>query len=151
MHRGRKDSIIAKFNKLDFHDDVLTAVRIHPSRTGSNFTRIEFELLDNIARFAKVLSFRSCANFRFVADFDVLTDNSKAGNTWASTAKGDAGRMKRFVKAQISHWRTAYMPPMPKDKPIRKKLKSIEDYILFRLSFFGGTAEVLAKKYRLSR
>jgi len=151
MKRGSKQALIAKFNKLDFHDDVLTGLTVRPPRTRSNFTRIDFEFLDHSTRSGKILSFYSCANFRFVADFDVLADNLNAGNTWASAAKGDVTRMKKFVMTQQSHWRTVYMPPMPKDKPIRRKLRSIKGYILFRLSFFGGTAEVLSKNYRLRR
>lgn len=97
-----------------------------------------------------MLSFHSCANFRFVVDFDVLAYQWFFG-TDGSVAKTDVQRMRRFVRAQMSHWRTTYMPPMPKDEPIRKKMASIRSYILFRVAFFGGTVEVLAKNYRLSR
>ena len=83
-------------------------------------------------------------------DFDVLADNWPF-NTEALTAKTDLRTMLKIVRAQRSHWRTTYMPPMPKDKPIRKKLGSIRSYTLFRVAFFGGTAEVLAKSYTLSR
>ncbi len=76
-----------------------------------------------------MLSFHGCANFRFVMDFDVLADNWYLGNTEASVARTDVKRMREFVGAQMSDWRTTYMPPMPKDKPIRKKLESIRSYI----------------------
>jgi hypothetical protein len=36
---------------------------------------------------------------------------------------------------------------MPKDKPIRKKLAAIRSYHLFRIDFFGGTVEILAKSF----
>ncbi len=83
-------------------------------------------------------------------DFDVLADRWYFG-TSGCVARTDVHRMKKFVRAQKSHWRTTYMPPMPKDMPIQKKLKSIRNYVLFRLEFFGGTAEILAKNYSLSR
>jgi hypothetical protein len=51
----------------------------------------------------------------------------------------------------MSHWRTTYMPPTPKDKPVRRKLACLRNFILFRVAFFGGTAEILAKNYRLRR
>ena len=51
----------------------------------------------------------------------------------------------------MPHWRTTYMPPMTKDKPVRKKLASLRSYILFRVAFFGGTAEILAKHYNLGQ
>ena len=82
-------------------------------------------------------------------DFDVLADNSQAGNTNTSVATTDVKRMKKFVRAQVSHWRTTYMPPTPKNKPIRQKIKQIRSYTLFRVAFFGGTAEVLAKQFKL--
>ena len=151
MKRAAKGAVADRFNKLDFHDDGLTGLTVQPPRGRNNFTRIEFELQDYSTDSVKVLSFHSCANFRFVMDFDVLADNWHFGNTEACVAKTDLRRMRRFVRAQMSHWRTTYMPPMPRNKPIGKKLASIRSYILFRVAFFGGTAEVLAKSYRFSR
>jgi hypothetical protein len=81
-------------------------------------------------------------------DFDVLAFQWFFG-THGSNARADLRRMRKFVMSQTSHWRTTHAPPMPKDKPIRKKLESIKNYILFRVSFFGGTAEILAKNYKL--
>ena len=83
-------------------------------------------------------------------DFDALA------YTWffgveGSVAKTDVQRMTKCVRSQMSQWRTAYMPPMSKDQPISKKLKSIGSYILFEVRFFGGTAEVLANNYKLRR
>jgi hypothetical protein len=148
MTRSYKDSLAERFGQLDFHDDGLKSVRIRPPRDRNNFTRIDFELQDDSTGRLKTLSFRSCANFRFVMDFDVVADNWPF-NTRAVAAKTDLS-MRKFVETQKSHWRTTYMPPMPKDKPIRKKLRSIRSYILFRVAFFGGTAEILAKNYGVS-
>jgi hypothetical protein len=151
MKRTDKNAVADRFNKLDFHDDGLTGLAIHPPRGRNNFTRIDFELRDDSTGSVKVLSFHSCANFRFVVDFDVLADNWYGGNTESSVAKTDVARMRKLVRAHMSHWRTTYMPPMPKDKPVRKKLASLRNFILFRVAFFGGTAEILAKNYRLER
>lgn len=41
------------------------------------------------------------------------------------------------------------MPPLPPDKPIRKKLTSIRKYRKFKIKFFGGTVEILAKGFKL--
>ena len=151
MKRAAKGAVADRFNKLDFHDDGLTGLTVQPPRGRNNFTRIEFELQDYSTDSVKVLSFHSCANFRFVMDFDVLADNWDGGNTESSVAKTDVTRMRKFVSAQMSHWRTTYMPPTPKDKPVRRKLASLRSFILFRVAFFGGTAEILAKNYRLKR
>jgi hypothetical protein len=151
MKRAAKSAIADRFNRLNFHDDGLTGLTVEPPRGRNNFTRIEFELQDYSTDSVKVLSFHSCANFRFVMDFDVLADNWYGGNTESSVAKTDVTRMRKFVTAQMSHWRTAYMPPTPKDKPVRRKLATIRSFILFRVAFFGGTAEILARSYRLRR
>lgn len=116
MKRADKNAVANRFNKLDFHDDNLTRFTIHPPRDRNNFTRIEFELQEDSTGAVKVLSFHTCANLRFLMDFDVLADNWYGGNTESSIAKTDVARMRKFVRAQMSHWRTAYMPPTPMDK-----------------------------------
>jgi hypothetical protein len=151
MKRTDKNAVADRFNKLDFHDDGLVGLTIHPPRGRNNVTRIDFELRDDSTDSVKVLLFHTCANFRFVMDFDVLADNWYGGNTESSVAKTDVMRMRKFVTAQRSHWRTTYMPPIPKDKPVRRKLATLRSFILFRVAFFGGTAEILARNYRLRR
>jgi hypothetical protein len=149
MTRNKNYAVANKFNKLDFHDDAFNSLRIYPPRSRHNFARVEFEFKDDSTKSIKVLTFNNCANFRFVSDFDVLADNWPAGNTKGSVANIDVKRMRKFVRSQLPQWRTTYMPPMPKNKPITKKLKSIPSYVLFRVAFFGGTAEILAKTYKI--
>ena len=151
MNQANKVAIASRFNKLDLHDDAFTSLKVYPPRSSSNFTRVDFEFQDDSTGAVKVLSFRSCANFRFIMDSDVLASNWHFGNTKACKARTDVSRMKKFVRAQQIHWRTTYMPPMPENMPIRKKLASIRSYVWFRVAFTGGTAEVLAKNYRLKR
>lgn len=151
MKQGPKVGISNRFNELDFHDDSFITFKTCPPRSRNASTKIELEFQDDSTGSLKVLSFHGCANLRFIMDFDVLADNWNLGNTKSSCAKTDVGRMRKFVRAQMPHWGTTYMPPMPKDKPVKKKLASIRGYILFRVAFFGGTAEVLAKNYRLTR
>jgi len=151
VQRKGKVGIANKFNKLDVHDDTLLSVKIHPPRSLSKFARIIFELQDDSSGAVKVLSFRSCANVRFVMDFDVLASNWHFGNTEGSSANTNISRMRLFIEANRAHWRTKYMPPIPKNKPIRNKLESIRSYVLFRVTFFGGTVEILAKNYSIGR
>jgi hypothetical protein len=148
MKTTGKNVVATKFNKLDFHDDTLIALRVYPPRSRNNLTNIDFEFRDDSTTRRKTLSFRSCANFRFVMDFDVLADQWFFG-THGSRAHADPRSMLKFVRNQMPHWRVEYMPPMPKDKPIRRKLQSIRNYMLFRIAFFGGTAEILAKRYTI--
>lgn len=136
----------ARFGKLDFHDDSLKFVRIHPGVKRGVGGRVDFSFADYTTKKAKSISFRECANLRCILDFDVLADN------WFAQTEGvdcinDAKRMEKFVRAQVAHWHVRYMPPTPKDRPIRRKIASIRRYHLFRVRFFGGTFEVLAKRY----
>ncbi len=136
----------ARFRKLDFHDDNLVSVKICPPPTGTSTARIDFEFQDDSTGATKLVSFRQCANLRYVMDFDVLTANWFA-QTKCFAVKDDADQARKFIRSQMAHWRVKYMPPMPKDKPIRKKLSEIRSYHLFRIEFFGGTAEILAKNF----
>lgn len=142
MRKAKKKS---SRSAVDLHDDNLLSVNVRLSRTETNVTQIDFRFRDDSARKEKVLSFRGCANLRYIMDFDVLADN------WFAQTKrfgDDADRktITRFVQAQMPHWNVRYMPPLPKDKPIRKKLSSTSSYRLFKITFFGGVAEILAKK-----
>jgi hypothetical protein len=83
-------------------------------------------------------------------DFDVLVDN------WFAQTDGVAARVgvshvQRFIRTQIPHWRVKYMPPSPRNKPIAKKMSLLGRYVLFKLRFFGGTVEVLARNFEMTR
>ncbi len=134
---------------MNFHDDNLTSVTVHAPQSGKNRTRIDFRLRDDSTDREKLLSFLDCANIRYVMDFDVLADNWFA-QTKTAIAKVNADQMKKLVRSQTVHWRTKYMPPQAKDKPVREKLSILGRYILFKVEFFGGTAEILARNYKLS-
>jgi hypothetical protein len=139
----------ARFSKLDFHDDNLVAVRISPPRKRASSTQIDFQFEDDSTGAMKLVSFHRCANLRYIMDFDVLAANWFA-QTKRFAAEADVNRVKSFVRAQMAHWHVEYMPPMPKDKPIIKKLAAIRSYHLFRIEFFGGTAEILAKSFSVT-
>lgn len=134
---------------LNLHDDNLVSIKVSLSKGRANTTRIEFLFCADSTGKAKLLSFKHCANFRYIMDFDVLTANWFA-QTEMFESEADPTKMRRFVQTQVPHWHVRYMPPQPKDKPIREKLSSIRSYSLFRIRFFGGTAEILAKSLSLS-
>jgi len=139
----------ARFRKLDFHDDNLASVEIYPPRKSTGAAQIDFQFLDDSTGSLKVVSFHRCANLRYVMDFEVMAANWFA-QTDRFAVESDVSRMKRFVRSQMVHWHTKYMPPMPRDKPIRKKLATIRSYHLFRIAFFGGTVEILAKSFSVN-
>jgi hypothetical protein len=146
MKENSNGTVALGFDKLDFHDDALASVTICPSRRKTHVTKIDFEFLDDSTGAKKFLSFRGCANLRFIMDFDVLADNWFA-QTEGVTSKIDSKQLRKFVRAQMAHWHVDYMAPSPKNRPIRRKLLSIRSYVLFKLRFFGGTVEVLAKDF----
>ena len=149
MRKRKVEAIAEKFNNLSFHDDNLTSVTVHALQSRRNRARVDFRLRDDSTDKEKLLSFMDCANIRYVMDFDVLADNWYA-QTQVSIAKIDAVQMKKFVLSQTAHWHVRYMPPIPKERPVRKKLAEVGKYVLFKLMFFGGTVEILAKNYKLS-
>lgn len=150
MRPSNGDRIARKFSNLNFHDDDLVSVTIQAPRRAADPAKIDFEFRDYSTREKKILTISGCANLRWFMDFDVLGDNWFA-QTEGATARTNVQEMRKFVLVQAPHWHVKYMPPSPKDKPIRKKLSSIRKYVLFRVSFFGGIVHVLAKNFTLRR
>jgi hypothetical protein len=146
MRTPHPREVVAEFNKLDLHDDGLASINVHPPPNRSNSAVVELQFRDDETGAVKILSFRDCANASYVMDFDVLASNWFA-QTERARALNETERMQRFVRGQLGHWHVKYMPPSPKDKPIRKKLLAIKRYALFRITFFGGTFEILAKSF----
>jgi hypothetical protein len=85
MTRTNNHAVANKFNMLDFHDDVFNSLRIYPPRSRRNFARVELEFKDDSTESVKVLTFYSCANLRFVADFDVLAQEQRCPKSRAAT------------------------------------------------------------------
>jgi hypothetical protein len=134
--------------RWDFHDDNLLAVNvISPRKTGA-LASVQIDLQDDATGAAKRLTVAGCANIRWVMDFNVLADNWFA-QTEGFTIHHDIEKMKRFVIQQRKHWRVTYMPPLPPEKPIIRKLASIRRYRLFQIKFYGGTVEILGQRITL--
>jgi len=137
MNRLNKVAVACRFNILDLHDDALIALKICPPRSRGHSTRIDFELQDDATGAHKVLSFLGCANFRFIVDFDVLADNWPF-NTKACTTKTNSRVIRKFVRAQMTHWRTTYMPPMPKTSQSEKSSNQFAATFCFESRFSGA-------------
>lgn len=148
LQKAGPDRIARKLIKLDIHDDNLITVKIHVPRTEKNDAAIEFELEDDGIGARKVLSFSGCANLRFVMDFDVMAQNCFA-QTYGAKCFNDRAKLKRFVRTQKAHWRVQFMPPTHPEMPIRRKLAGIRRYHLFKIKFYGGTFDILARNFQL--
>jgi hypothetical protein len=147
--KARHDRMAARFSKLNFHDDNLLLLEVHPPEKKASESRIDLHFRDYATRVTKVLSFRGCGNIRYVMDFDVLAANWFA-QTKGTTCHTDTSKMRGFVRSQKRDWHVRYMAPMAQDKPIRKKLSSIGSYCRFDVSFYGGSVQILAKSFALT-
>jgi hypothetical protein len=147
--KGSKQVVVKRFNELNLHDDNLVSLQVYPSRTKKNSTRIDFELEDYSTKKRKLLSFVGCANIRYLMDFDVLAANYFA-QIDGTISHSEPQKIEKLIQTQRAHWHVEYIPSERKDEPIRKKLSSLGQYALFRIAFFGGTIEILAKNFSLS-
>jgi len=143
--------VAKKFNALDFHDDNLLSARISPVGLGRRGATIELRIEVDTTGEIRVLRFLGCVNCMWNLDFDVLADNERVGNIHGSQAAVDLSAARQFVESMRRHWRTTYVPLSRKNHPIRRKLKELRRYTLFRLRFFGGTAELLARSSTLKK
>jgi hypothetical protein len=134
--------------RWDLHDDNLLAVNVIPPRKKGTLASVQIDLRDDSTGAEKRITVAGCANIRWVMDFNVLADNWFA-QTKDFTIHDDIEKMKRFVMQQKKHWRVTYMPPLPPEKPIMRKLASIRRYRLFLIRFHGGTIEVLGQRISL--
>jgi hypothetical protein len=144
----RAQSVANKFSELDFYDDKLVSISIRLAPTDKKKTDVNFRFEDDGTNKPKTLSLSDCANIRFSMDFDTMADNWYA-QTDRLSATADLQKLTKLVRAHVRHWRVQYMPPSSKTKPIDKKLSGIQNYVLFKIAFKGGTVELLAKSYRI--
>ena len=141
-----KSRVARRFGLLNLYDDNLVSLSFRIPQMTRNDTKIDLIFSEYLTGKRKSLSFTGAANMRFIMDFDLMADNFFA-QTHGVKSFSHSTKMRQFVLGQRSHWHTIYMPPSSKDQPIRKKLSTIKKYTLFRVTFHGGTVEVLAKNF----
>lgn len=148
-----KHQIMAAFNAYNLHDDTVQAVRILPSPSRRRQSTVEIDLTEYVSDKPRRLRLTGCANLSFIADFDVLTDNAFA-NTEGVQASGDEERIRQIVTAQMAHLNLDYgdSDEEPDEHhPTRRKLADLSPFILFRVTFYGGTLEVVARGFQITR
>ena len=151
--RKDKNRIIADFNSHNLHDDTVHAIRIVPSTSRRKYSHIEINLTEYGTNKARLLTLNGCANLSFVADFDVLTDNAFA-NTDSVQATDDEEAIRQILAEQMAYLNVEYWDKnsaLCDTHPTRRKLKDLTAYILFRVLFYGGTLQVVARGFRVSR
>ena len=150
--RKAKEQIVAEFNHHNLHDDTVHALRVIPSTTRRRSSRVEVDLTQYVTNRPRRLCLTGCANISFVADFDVLLRNAFA-NTERVQAIGDEQRIRQIMTEQMAHVNLEYVTlegEPSEHHPTRQKLRDVSAYILFRITFYGGTLEVIARGFKIT-
>lgn len=143
-----KHEIINDFNSYNFHDDLVVGINISPSDSSRKHSNIEIEFKEICYKKQRFLTLKQCANVSFVADFDVLTSQAFC-NTQGVIAIDDQQQIENLLNEQLDQLNveTCVWCDEP-EHPTRKKLLDVSPFILFVISFFGGTLKVVAKNFK---
>ena len=87
-------------------------------------------------------------NVSFTGDFDVLLDNAQAGNTSHTKVKTETEYILKTIDQQRQKWNVSYSGTRD---PLERKTKNIQKYMAFKVFFFGGSLEVVARNYKIKR
>jgi hypothetical protein len=78
--------------------------------------------------------------------FNLLKDNSGAGHTSHSIAKGGEKYLSKIIRKIESVSNIEYENM---ESPVNQKLTKISEYISFEIFFFGGKLVVIAKDFNV--
>ena len=133
------------FRQLDFHDDTLLDVRVSPAQQRGEGSIVEIRFRRGSGN--RVLQFSGCANLRVAMDFDVLAGNLPP-NTSRVDAHTDPALMRSLIHSQEKDWDVDYAGSST--SPLTRKLAGVNEYVFFRVQFFGGAVEVIAREYQVN-
>lgn len=136
------------FRKLDFHDDSLMGMRVLPAKhRGEGISSVvEIQLQQYSEKKLRVIRFSGCTNLRVAMDFDILADNFPP-NTSRVSADTGLGRIQNLMESQKHDWDVQYAGTAV--SPLSKKLAALTELIFFRVQFFGGAVDVIAREYQV--
>ena len=139
--------IAERFSELDFHDNTFVSMCVLPAQTRDDTTGsvIEIKLLQYLKQRTQVLRFLGCANLRAGIDFDVLANNLPP-NTSRVNSHVDANRMRELMQSQKRDWSVRYEGAKVRT-PLDIKLDSLGELVCFRVQFFGGAVDVIAREF----
>jgi hypothetical protein len=146
MHTAK--AIADRFRDLNFHDDTFVSMNILPAQTRNDFTGsvIEIQLSPYQSETRRVLQFIGCANLRVGLDFDVLAGNLPP-NTSRADAHVDANLMRELMQSQKHDWDVGYGSMR---SPLDAKLEVMDELVCFRVQFFGGAVEIIAREFLIA-
>ena len=141
-------AIAESFRHLDFHDDTFVSMSISPAQTrGDNAgSVVEIQLLQYSEKKRRVLRFIGCANLRVGIDFDVLAHNLPP-NTSGVEDHTDKDTMWSLMQSQMRDWDIKY--PADMRSPLDWKAEVMNEFVCFRVQFFGGLVEIIARQYEV--
>jgi len=149
--------VAERFRRLDFHDDTLVDMTIFPPQPRGKDGRrrgrgessiVEIRLFRYWENTLRTIRFSGCANLQIAMDFDVLADHVPP-NTARVGAHADLDAIEALVLSQERESVVLYQPES--SSPLYAKLEKLGELISFRVQFFGGAVEVLARRYRVMK
>jgi hypothetical protein len=142
------DTIAKSFRELDFHDDTFLDLRVLPSQLRAEGVQsvVEVQLLHYSEKKVRHIRFVGCANLRVAMDFDVLAQHFPP-NTSRLEAHTNLNQIRDLIHSQKKDWDVAYASGV--ESPLSQKLLMMNEFVAFRVQFFGGVVDVLARNYEL--
>ena len=142
------ETIAKSFRELDFHDDTFIDLRVLPSQSSEGATQslVEIQLLHYSEKKLLCIRFPGCANLRVAMDFDVLAQNLPP-NTSRPGAHTNLNQMRDLIHSQKKDSDVAYAPGV--ESPLTRKLAAMDAFVAFRVQFFGGVVDVIARNYQV--
>jgi hypothetical protein len=140
------EAMVASFRELDFHDDTFMDLRVAPPQARNEGVRsvVEIVLLQYSEKKRRTLRFSGCTNLRVAMDFDVLADNYPP-NTSSIDAHANPIRLRELMLSQKKDWDVVYAAGS--ESPLSQKVGMLHQFVAFRVQFFGGVIEVIARNY----
>ena len=142
------ETIAKAFRELDFHDDTFIDLRVMPSQQSEDGAQslVEIQLLHHSAKKLRYIRFSGCTNLRVTMDFDVLAQNLPS-NTSRVEAHTNLNQMRDLIHSQKKDLDVTYAPGV--ESPLTKKLAVMGELVAFRVQFFGGVVDVIARNYQV--
>jgi hypothetical protein len=143
MHTSK--AIAERFRELDFHDDTFVSMAVLPAQTRGDVTGsvIELRLSPCHSQKKRLVQFIGCANLRVGLDFDVVANNLPP-NTSRVESHVDANLMRELMQSQKRDWDVGYGSMR---SPLDDKLDAMDELVCFRVQFFGGVIEIIAREF----
>ena len=135
------------FCELNFHDDTLIDLRVLPQHREEGMKSVvEIQLHQYSQDKMRIIQFFGCTNLRVAMDFDVLADNLSP-NTSSVDAHTDLNQMRNLIQSQEKDLDVNYRGSSR--SPITTKLAELGELVFFRVQFFGGAIDVIARQYEI--